>query len=160
MPSEKAPAPEKPVVMAQVGRQLTQCPSSAFGQWRFSTGLPFSTNRMCFLLPQRSSSTAVKMPAGPAPTMIRSYLFIAIFVPLLLFLSGTDRSPGHYPSRWVSTSALSSTVSSSTAFASASAGVTLGATTPSPFRSWPVTASSTDCASGCIFIKRRTAKAV
>ena len=48
MPSEKAPAPEKPVVMAQVGRQLTQWPSSALGQWRFSTGLPFSTSRIFF----------------------------------------------------------------------------------------------------------------
>ena len=43
-----APAPEKPVVMAQVGRQLTQWPSSALGQWRFSTGLPFSTSRIFF----------------------------------------------------------------------------------------------------------------
>ena len=80
MPSENAPAPEKPVVMAQVGRQLTQWPSSALGQWRFSTGLPFSTSRIFFLLPWRSSSTAVKMPAGPAPTMIRSYFSISSFI--------------------------------------------------------------------------------
>ena len=80
MPSENAPAPEKPVVMAQVGRQLTQWPISALGQWRFSTGLPFSTSRMCFLLPRRSSSTAVKMPAGPAPTMMRSYFSITLFI--------------------------------------------------------------------------------
>ena len=48
------------------------------GQWRFSTGLPFSTSRIFFLLPWRSSSTAVKMPAGPAPTMIRSYFSISL----------------------------------------------------------------------------------
>ncbi len=53
---------------------------SALGQWRFSTGLPFSTSRMCFLLPRRSSSTAVKMPAGPAPTMMRSYFSITLFI--------------------------------------------------------------------------------
>ena len=88
MPSENAPAPEKPVVMAQVGRQLTQWPSSALGQWRFSTGLPFSTSRMCFLLPRRSSSTAVKIPAGPAPTMMRSYFSIALFLSFCVMMFG------------------------------------------------------------------------
>ena len=65
----------KPVVMAQVGLQLTQTPVLSLGQCRFSTGLPFSTSRILWgVLLLRSSSSAVKMPAGPAPTMIRSYM--------------------------------------------------------------------------------------
>ena len=65
----------KPVVMAQVGLQFTQTPVLSLGQWRFSTGLPFSTSKILWgVLLLRSSSSAVKMPAGPAPTMIRSYM--------------------------------------------------------------------------------------
>ena len=68
MPSENAPAPEKPVVMWQ-GRQPMHLLVMAFGQRRFSMGWPFSTMVMRLLLPLRSISSAVKMPAGPAPTM-------------------------------------------------------------------------------------------
>lgn len=68
LPSEKAPAPEKPVVMWQ-GLQPTQRPVWALGQRRSSMARPFSTSRMRLRLPWRSSSMAVKMPAGPAPMM-------------------------------------------------------------------------------------------
>lgn len=69
LPSENAPAPEKPVVMLQ-GWQFTHFCVLLFGQERFSTLWPFSTIRIFLCAPRRNSSTAVKMPAGPAPTMI------------------------------------------------------------------------------------------
>ena len=70
MPSENAPAPEKPVVMWQYGRQLTHCLVTVFGQRRFSIGCPFSTMGICFLLPRRIISIAVKMPAGSRHTIV------------------------------------------------------------------------------------------
>ena len=79
LPSENAPAPEKPVVMWQLGRQFMQTPVLAFGQLRFSSMRPFSTMTIFFLLPFLSISSAVKMPAGPAPTMTTS-AFIKITV--------------------------------------------------------------------------------
>lgn len=57
----------KPVVMAQVGLQFTQWPVLSLGQWRFSTGLPFSIRQMrgpVVLLLLRSSSSAVKYRPG------------------------------------------------------------------------------------------------
>ena len=71
--AEKAPAPEKPVVIWQYGLQFTQCPTLDLGQRRFSTACPFSISRMLCLLPLRSISSAVNMPAGPAPTMTTSF---------------------------------------------------------------------------------------
>ena len=72
LPSEKAPAPEKPVVMWQTGLQLMQTPVFAFGQRRCSSARPFSTMTIFFFEPRRNISSAVKIPAGPAPTMTTS----------------------------------------------------------------------------------------
>ncbi len=64
MPSEKAPAPEKPVVMWQTGLQFMHTPVLAFGQLRRVSSRPFSTMTIFFLLPRRSISSAVKIPPG------------------------------------------------------------------------------------------------
>ena len=63
---------EKPVVILH-GLQFTHFFVWLFGHLRSSMGLPFSTIRIFFLLPFRISSMAVKIPAGPAPTIITSY---------------------------------------------------------------------------------------
>ena len=45
--------------------QFTQTPVLSLGQWRFSTGLPFSTSKILWgVLLLRSSSSAVKMRQG------------------------------------------------------------------------------------------------
>src|SRR5690606_26924723 len=72
-PSLKAPAPDQPLVMAQ-GLQLWQTPVCLAGQTRFSMLRPLSTMRMLALLLSRVNSSAVKIPAGPAPTTTTSYL--------------------------------------------------------------------------------------
>ena len=70
-PSENAPAPEKPVVMRH-GSQPTQCPTFALGQLRRSMGRPFSTSAMVVEGASFRSANAVKIPAGPAPTITTS----------------------------------------------------------------------------------------
>ncbi len=72
LPSENAPAPEKPVVMWQYGLQFMHLPVLAFGQRRFSMACPCSIMTIFSGEPRRSSSSAVKIPAGPAPTMTTS----------------------------------------------------------------------------------------
>ena len=72
LPSENAPAPEKPVVIWQLGRQFMHTPVLTFGQLRFSSARPFSTITIFLLLPLRSISSAVNIPAGPAPTITTS----------------------------------------------------------------------------------------
>ena len=71
MPSENAPAPENPVVMLH-GLQFMQCPVLSLGQWRRSTGRPFSSMTMRVCGRSSISLSAVKMPDGPAPTMTTS----------------------------------------------------------------------------------------
>ena len=70
LPSENAPAPPQPQVMSH-GSQWAQMPVVRAGQRRSEISQPFSTRRMRSddLL---ASSSAAKMPAGPAPTMITS----------------------------------------------------------------------------------------
>jgi hypothetical protein len=77
LPSLKAPAPEKPVVMAH-GLQFKHFPVMPLGQRRVSIGWPFSIIRIFFLLPFLSSSSAVKIPAGPAPTIKTSYISFSL----------------------------------------------------------------------------------
>jgi hypothetical protein len=54
----------------------------AFGQLLVSIGWPFSTIRIFFFEPFLISSNAVKIPAGPAPTIMTSF----IVFPLLRIL--------------------------------------------------------------------------
>ena len=70
-PSENAPAPEKPVVMRH-GSHPTQWPTFALGQLRRSMGRPFSTSAMVVEGASFRSDNAVKIPAGPAPTITTS----------------------------------------------------------------------------------------
>ena len=70
LPSEKAPAPPQPQVMSQTS-QLAQRPVLRAGQARRSMSGPRSTSSTLAPL-RRTSSSAAKMPAGPAPTTITS----------------------------------------------------------------------------------------
>ena len=70
-PSEKAPAPAKPVVMEH-GLQPTHTLVVLFGQTRFSIGLPFSIIKIFSSGFSLISSYAQKIPDGPAPMMITS----------------------------------------------------------------------------------------
>ena len=62
--------------MWQTGLQFMHTPVLALGQRRSSRARPFSTITIFFLLPRRSISKAVKMPAGPAPTITTSALIM------------------------------------------------------------------------------------
>ena len=73
MPGED---PEKPVVMWQYGLQFMHLPVLAFGQRRFSMACPCSIMTIFSGEPRRSSSSAVKIPAGPAPTMTTSAFIV------------------------------------------------------------------------------------
>ena len=70
LPSLKAPAPPQPQVMSQ-GSQPAQTPVLRAGQPRRSMSGPRSTTSTLAPL-RRTSSSAAKMPAGPAPTTITS----------------------------------------------------------------------------------------
>ena len=70
-PSEKAPAPAKPVVIEH-GLQPTHTFVFLFGQTRFSIGLPFSIIKIFSSGFSLISSYAQKIPDGPAPMMITS----------------------------------------------------------------------------------------
>ncbi len=73
LPSENAPAPPKPFMIAQVG-QCTQVliRSPSIGHLRFSSGLPASNTATRIPGASLVSSYAVKIPPGPAPTTITS----------------------------------------------------------------------------------------
>ena len=71
LPSLKAPAPENPVVIWQ-GLQCLHAPFCRLKQCRFSMGLPFSSISIFLLGSCFKSSITVKIPAGPAPTIITS----------------------------------------------------------------------------------------
>ena len=71
-PSEKAPAPEKPVVIWQYGLQEAHFLVTDFGHLLSSTAFPFSTIRIFLSDPFYSISIAVNIPAGPAPTIATS----------------------------------------------------------------------------------------
>ncbi len=70
LPSEKAPAPPQPQVTSH-GEQLAQTPVVRAGQVRRSMSGPCSSSRTELPL-RRTSSSAAKMPAGPAPAMRQS----------------------------------------------------------------------------------------
>ena len=78
LPSEKAPAPPKPLMMAQVlhlMQDVTFLPS--MGHLRFSSGLPVSNTATLRSGRFIANSYAENMPPGPAPMMMMSY-FIRI----------------------------------------------------------------------------------
>ena len=70
LPSLKAPAPPQPQVMSQ-GSQPAQTPDLRAGQLRRLMSGPRSTMSTRAPL-RRTSSSAAKIPAGPAPTTIAS----------------------------------------------------------------------------------------
>ena len=70
MPSEKVPAPPQPQVTSH-GEQLAQTPVTRAGQTRLSMSGPCSSSSTELPL-RRTSSSAAKMPAGPAPAMTQS----------------------------------------------------------------------------------------
>ena len=76
-PSENAPAPDQPHMMAQ-GLQPTHFPVVRAGQTRLSMLRPASTSRIFVPGASFVSSSAVKMPAGPAPMMITSYWVLCV----------------------------------------------------------------------------------
>ena len=77
LPSENAPAPAQPLMMAQ-GLQPTHFPVIRAGHLRSAMARPLSISNTFFVSSCFISSSAVKMPAGPAPMMTASYvLFMA-----------------------------------------------------------------------------------
>ena len=70
LPSLKAPAPPQPQVMSQ-GSQPEHTPLLRAGQARREMSGPRSTTSTLAPL-RRTSSSAAKIPAGPAPTTITS----------------------------------------------------------------------------------------
>ena len=71
LPSLKAPAPPQPQVMSQ-GSQPAHTPLLRAGQARREMSGPRSTTSTLAPL-RRTSSSAAKIPAGPAPTTITSW---------------------------------------------------------------------------------------
>jgi hypothetical protein len=74
LPSEKAPAPAQPLIMAQ-GLQFAHVPVILAGHFLFDSDLPLSITSTLAFGQSSYSSSAVNMPAGPAPTIITSYSF-------------------------------------------------------------------------------------
>ena len=74
LPSENAPAPEKPVVIAQF-LHFIHTPHLTLGQYLLSIDSPFSTIRIRLSDCISTSSNAVNIPAGPAP-IINTSVFI------------------------------------------------------------------------------------
>ena len=70
---ENAPAPENPVVIWQYGLHETHLCVFDFGHALFSIGLPFSIMVICLFDPFFISSSAVNIPAGPAPIITTSF---------------------------------------------------------------------------------------
>src|SRR5699024_2131443 len=87
-PSENAPAPANPVEMEQ-GLHPMQTFVFLFGHVRFSIERPFSSIRTFKSGLFCISSYAQKIPDGPAPIIITSYIFLvfAIFKYLRFFCS-------------------------------------------------------------------------
>ena len=95
-PSENAPAPEKPVVMRH-GSHPTQWPTFALGQLRRSMGRPFSTSAMVVEGASFRSDNAVKIPAGPAPTITTSTVKFEVFELLEIFETAETKAPTASP---------------------------------------------------------------
>ena len=81
LPSEKAPAPPKPDMIAQV-LHLTQdfTLSPSIGHLRFSRALPVSNTATFKSGRLVANSYAEKMPPGPAPMMMISYFMFLILL--------------------------------------------------------------------------------
>ena len=84
-PSEKAPAPPKPFIMAQEGHLMqlfTFTPS--MGQWRLSSARPASSMAIFAVGHFCTSSYAAKIPPGPPPIINTSY-FMMVFLRSIVF---------------------------------------------------------------------------